>query len=249
MRGTVASVGLLSAVILGAVPASAALTSFASFSPPTTGANIRYINSTNRICSVGASVCGGVAVEFDYLQTVFAGVGSIDSVFTLSAISTGSAVAAGNFAYQDLFTGSFSFVSSEAFTLNGTTYAAGTNLLSSSFVGAALSGSLNGSTGSFSGSTGAGDTVVFTSDVLDFSNTNERDFSLTFVSIAPRLGLNANGRFNSFNGAATGIFGSEPAPLVNGDVPEPATWAMMLFGFGIAGAMVRTVRRRDAVTV
>lgn len=29
-------------------------------------------------------------------------------------------------------------------------------------------------------------------------------------------------------------------------VPEPATWAMMIIGFGAVGSMVRTSRRRNA---
>ncbi|MDP1598097.1 MAG: DUF642 domain-containing protein [Phenylobacterium sp.] len=32
-------------------------------------------------------------------------------------------------------------------------------------------------------------------------------------------------------------------------VPEPATWAMMIIGFGVAGSMVRTARRRDALSL
>ena len=32
-------------------------------------------------------------------------------------------------------------------------------------------------------------------------------------------------------------------------VPEPATWAMMIIGFGAAGSMVRTSRRRSAFSV
>ena len=50
--------------------------------------------------------------------------------------------------------------------------------------------------------------------------------------------------------ALFGIGGSEPAPVSsdltgnNGAVPEPATWAMMLIGFGLAGAALR--RRQPA---
>ncbi len=32
-------------------------------------------------------------------------------------------------------------------------------------------------------------------------------------------------------------------------VPEPATWAMMIIGFGAAGSMVRTARRRNALSL
>ncbi|MGH6998727.1 MAG: PEPxxWA-CTERM sorting domain-containing protein [Phenylobacterium sp.] len=42
--------------------------------------------------------------------------------------------------------------------------------------------------------------------------------------------------------------GSQPAGniLLGSAVPEPATWAMMIIGFGAAGAMVRASRRRLA---
>ena len=36
---------------------------------------------------------------------------------------------------------------------------------------------------------------------------------------------------------------------VFGGVPEPATWAMMIIGFGAVGSMVRTSRRRNAFSV
>ena len=33
---------------------------------------------------------------------------------------------------------------------------------------------------------------------------------------------------------------------ISSAVPEPATWAMMIIGFGAAGSMVRTARRQNA---
>jgi len=48
------------------------------------------------------------------------------------------------------------------------------------------------------------------------------------------------------NAACTSVLATGPvgATLVTGGVPEPATWAMMIIGFGGVGAMVR--RRRSA---
>jgi hypothetical protein len=39
----------------------------------------------------------------------------------------------------------------------------------------------------------------------------------------------------------------DAAPLQVSAVPEPATWAMMIVGFGAAGAMVRSSRRRSGM--
>ncbi len=47
-------------------------------------------------------------------------------------------------------------------------------------------------------------------------------------------------------GTGTGVPLS-PGSFPTGAVPEPATWAMMLAGFGLVGATVR--RRRDIGTV
>ena len=41
--------------------------------------------------------------------------------------------------------------------------------------------------------------------------------------------------------------GSLPNPNPGAGVPEPATWAMMIIGFGAVGSMVRNTRRRNAL--
>lgn len=49
----------------------------------------------------------------------------------------------------------------------------------------------------------------------------------------------------------TFIFGGDAADgaglklSLSSAVPEPATWAMMIAGFGLAGAALRSARRRD----
>jgi len=41
----------------------------------------------------------------------------------------------------------------------------------------------------------------------------------------------------------------ELMPAATSAVPEPATWAMMIIGFGAVGTMVRSSRRREALAV
>ena len=55
--------------------------------------------------------------------------------------------------------------------------------------------------------------------------------------------VNGNGTISAF-GPAT----SSPAALV-GAVPEPATWAMMLVGFGATGFAMRRRKSKDTTTV
>lgn len=52
-----------------------------------------------------------------------------------------------------------------------------------------------------------------------------------------------NGAFSLFGGGGTAT--AQAAPPPGPGVPEPATWAMMIMGFGAAGAILR--RRRAAV--
>ena len=53
-------------------------------------------------------------------------------------------------------------------------------------------------------------------------------------------------RFATGNAA---IIASSVDQISVGAVPEPSTWAMMLFGFGFVGGAMRTAKRRQKVTV
>ncbi len=83
---------------------------------------------------------------------------------------------------------------------------------------ATLSG-LNGSTsGNFNAATSTGQTVIFTSEFLDFSSTIARDLAIAMTQITPALGLSgpsgAPGTFlNSFSAVASGNFSSDPVPV------------------------------------
>jgi hypothetical protein len=88
--------------------------------------------------------------------------------------------------------------------------------------------------------------VSFTSDFLDFSGSSAFDLALAINAINPRLliGNTFNG-VAQFSGTVAGNFGADGDPAGTGAViPEPASWAMMIAGFGLVGASAR--RRRMA---
>ena len=58
-----------------------------------------------------------------------------------------------------------------------------------------------------------------------------------FISVAPFMA-------NSYTYQQYG--GVQTIASISSAVPEPATWAMMIIGFGAVGSMVRTSRRRNA---
>ncbi len=255
------------AMLVVSAPSGAVVTTFATFSAPTTKANFRFVN-TGSSSSVGratdavlystssatATTPGAAVVRFSFLQAEFLPyVTNINAAFTYNAtIARGTPVASSFGALvQQGITGSFSFVTLSAITVGGPnfiphTYAAGSNLLSGTFTKSTLVGS--GSSASTSSSTASGSTVVFTSDFLDFANTVNRDRGLTLTSIFPSLSAHSglNQALSSFRATAGGQFSSDPAPLINGlaIVPEPATWGMMVVGFGLIGV---STRRRGRV--
>ena len=66
-----------------------------------------------------------------------------------------------------------------------------------------------------------------------------------FTNVAffqPSVGPADQYRINGGGGIST--LGNASSSLVSGAVPEPATWAMMLLGFGFVGAAMRSARRR-----
>ena len=94
-----------------------------------------------------------------------------------------------------------------------------TNLLTVTFSPNLGTPDITGNTvnGSTAFSAGSGNNIVtFTSDFLNFSNTNARAFAFSFSSVNPSLSIGPGGFLNSFTAAATGTFSSNPAPTVPG---------------------------------
>lgn len=85
--------------------------------------------------------------------------------------------------------------------------------------------------------------------VFDQSGLLSADFSLNTTGQPIAVtGSISNGFFGAYGpetfGSATLSITARATDPVNGAVPEPATWGMMLVGFGAAGAALR--RRRSA---
>jgi hypothetical protein len=252
--------------IAAATPSYAVVTTFADFSAINQTRNVRW----QKVGSQGGSIYtiangtsntpGSVNVKFSFLQSYFTSnnlAQNITAVFTLSGTTVGDpANNSGGFLTQNIDTLTFSFKSTAPITVGTTTYAAGSNLLSGTVVNnSTLAGTSGGFSAALTNSTGAGNTVTYTSDFLDFSNTVNRSFSLSLDALLAGVGSPpVNQGFNagshqsvsSFRASATGGFSSDPAPIINA-VPEPAIWGMMIAGFGVVGFQSR--RRRAIKTV
>ena len=104
---------------------------------------------------------------------------------------------------------------------------------------AALAGSKNGGAAQLAGGTGAGLTVAFTSDFVDFSDSEVRDIALSFSSVTPHL-LKSGHFLKTFTAAGTGTFSADVAPTFIPSIPEPASLSLLVAAAGLL------VRRRNA---
>lgn len=108
------------------------------------------------------------------------------------------------------------------------------NLLTVTFTDAVLTG--GGTSGVFFDAQPGVGTITYTSDFIDFSTSTAEDFALSFSGLTHPLGS------ETWTADGTGTFANDNRERPGGSVPEPATWAMMIVGFGAAGAVLR--RRR-----
>lgn len=240
------------ALIAGiALPAHAATQTFGQFIQRTPNARLfNYTNQdsgSNKKAEIKGNAvpvyfllaAGGLPADLTGLQDAHL---TVDFLSNLGTTGAGTASGSSRVQLFDTATaGTISFIrDSAAGEGNGTR----TNLLTVSFTNAELDASQNG--GSFTFKSNANSVITFTSDFLDFSNVLDKDFSFSFSGANPTFNatLGSSGRNTAFSGSGT--FASDPAPLVVGTVPEPASWAMMLVGFGAVGGVVR---RRQKATV
>jgi hypothetical protein len=216
---------------LSSVPAGA-ITAFASFSPLSNAPNINFISGNGGTGTVTSTP--GAPVTFRFLDaTGSTSVFDVAATFNFLA-STAGGLVAGGLGIAPATTGSIHFTSLSAVTYNGHS---GTNLLTANFSGGVFSGLVGGSVASFVNSQPPG-AVTFTSDFINFSQTTARDISIAINAINPTIATNLGGS-SSFAGTASGNFGADLSSGSPSGVPEPASWAMMIAGFGLVGAMNR----------
>jgi len=231
-----AAFGTGAALLLAAAPASA-ITIFADFTPTSNQPNIQYSGAAD---GSGTITDMGQLVHFQFLNpdgspssTVF------DVLMTLTA-TTGAGTVTSGLAVLPVTSGTISFTAASPITWGGHT---GTNLLTATFSGGALTSLWGGSTANYGNSTPP-NAVNFTSDFLSFSSSTARDLALAINAINPPVGvLFGGGRLHT--GSVSGNFGADVTGGNPQGVPEPASWALMFAGFGLAGSVLRSQRRRN----
>lgn len=157
---------------------------------------------------------------------------TVDAIFQFAATGTQAATVINNFAFQEFDGGTFSLTALSPVTFLGAT---GVNILSGAFTTATLSGELRGAAPTFSVSIPQS-AIASASDFYPSNQFTLTNFSLGMSDANRGLRLAANGRIANFTASSVGTFGATSA------IPEPATWALMIIGFGMVGASVRRGR-------
>jgi hypothetical protein len=251
---SVTAAALAAAVTISAVPASATIASIAVYNQVITGSTMRWLRAPAgtggdlyTISSSNASAPGAATVNFSFLNPTLNALGALAATLTVNATSSQPAVPISSFLTEQGLTGTFAFTyaGSTPLVVGQTSYAPGANLLSGTFTNGTIVGATGGRAGTFSASTGAGSVITMVSDFLDLSAAGNHDLTIGLSSMTAPLGASsAQSALNTFRAATGGSFSSDSA-LVTAAIPEPASWALMVTGFGALGVAVR--RRRKAV--
>ena len=227
-------------------------TTFADYSAADSFDNMQWMQSgsaTGGTLSSTSATTDTAPVFFSFLTPTLLGLAHLQAVFSFTgtAADGSDALSFGGFVAQPNLGGTFSFTYAGASDLvvGSHTYHTGANLLSGTFNKGDIIGQSGATSGSTVDATSAGGALTFASDFLTFMATGDRSFSLSMTSIADPLNASSGQSLDSFGAVTTGSF---EAPISGGGgqgVPEPATWALMLLGFGAVGLTLR--RRRTTL--
>ena len=238
-----AGAAALASMLALAGSAHATLVDFAEVS----GANLSWSQSAGTLKEVNAPGKGYDLIGFKFDTTALQGLGTLTAGLVFSGTATSNAITAaglgGTEVGQPLLSGSFTITYQGAAntTIGALTIHPGDTLLTGAFTGGDLGGLVGQKQAAFELDSGALapllGSVTFTSPYETFGNANETAISLASSGINNKLVYSANHKLNSFTGTFSGNFAADPGPTAA--IPEPASWAMMLVGFGAVGAFAR----------
>ena len=233
---------------------------FATFGPTTderivwnrqdTGANQNLRNGVLFTSAISAYQPN--SAQYSPVKTVFnflanspfgnlAGMTGMQTDFSLFGTETGQAVqVSGTNLTQANVNGTFKFVYTGPSFLNANNVlvSTGANLLSGSFANARITGVKLASTAGF-GAQDPAQTVTFQSDFINFARAQGETINMNFFNV-----LQPFGQGNVTNRALPDFRAEVGGQFAVASIPEPGTWALMILGFGGAGAMLRSNRRR-----
>jgi hypothetical protein len=230
------------------LPANAAV--IAQFQPLSNANDYKWVKDAAgtgghffSVAQSNSSVAQGVATAFGFLDPSLAVLSLLPATFKIDAtVADGNAASfnasSGTFTQAGL-NGSFSLTYSGAdTTIAGFHLVNGENLLSGTFKDAWIQGS--GGSGSTNMTIGNGGSAVFTSAVKNFAGlvAGSEEFALNML-VKPGFHASTGKALDNFQGNGGGNFAAAA-------VPEPATWGLMILGFGGVGALIRSKRRRVA---
>ncbi len=228
ISGKITAFAVLSAGLSMASPAQATDT-FAQFAQIFSSARIfTYTNTSGGTEAELGTVAGSNTVLISDI-----GLLASASFAKVSLVGTASALPTVGITISQLFSGSLTFtLLAPQVGLSGPSVKA----LTITFTNAALLASPGGSAPTIQASSDAGSVITYASDFADLSGTTSEDFALSFSGASLPL-IVVGGRLPDFYVSGSGTFAAIlPAP-------EPATWSLMLAGFGAVGG---TMRRRKA---
>jgi hypothetical protein len=229
------------AVSIAGLAASAHALEFAAYTPDNDAVYWQWSDTgaTGTLATKGT----GEAVDFNFLLPGYTTPTSIAANFTfLGDVTTPTPAVCAITCQQLGLNGSFDFVATAPFTIGTTTYAANTSLLHGTFTNAWIQGAFD--SGSVNATTQlAGGTVHYTSSVIPLlaGAAAPRSFALTLLDVSPGFSAAPGNALTTFSADGTGNFS------IGAAVPEPATWALMVLGFGGLGATLRSRRRQPGM--
>lgn len=224
-----AAVAVCALATFTASPAHATPTVFAQFSA-TSGSPFAF---TYQSGPNTATLTGSATVQFEYVNMPGNPLNNVIQPATLTISVTATANATQGFGFVDQ-----PIASSSSFSI----IAGGVNLLSGTSISGNITGKVGGVNANLSGSTSSGDTVVFSSDLLSFSNVSLSSFSFIFPDVNPTLALSTHGTstfLSNFSSDTQGAFTTDPAPAV----PEPSS--IGLIAAGVALTSLATFRKKS----